>query len=600
MIFTPEQGRRTRPGLWSVLAGSALALAVPGQAAPARDAAELIARARGNLASGDGIAAEIHLRQALAKGAMREEVAAFMGEALLDQDEPEQARDWLGSGMFAPDTAAQGFRSLARLERLAGDLEAAGRAFDRAIALTPKDAAMWVEIGRLRYAGGEHALALEAADHALKLDPENIRALEFQGQIVRDQYGLVPALPWFEAALARAPDDIPVLGEYAATLGDLGRTREMLAVTRRMIAIDPHNARAFYLQAVLAARAGKTRLARSLLNRTGDKLKDLPGAMLLEGILEIRSGNYVLAGDALERLVRLQPDNAAAQVLLARTMFLAGDYRELTARFSELAQRPGASPYLLTVMGRAHEILGQRDLAAPLLDRAAFGHGTRLSAVPESSRIGVLLAAGQFAEAEAAAEQMRAANPGSYDSQTQAGDVQLVMGRAEAALDRYRLAARIRMPENLMLRVTAAYVLSGQQAEAGRLVEEYLRNNPMNREAARLAARLAAETGDWKRARFLLENLKADGGGRDAELLSELSLAQLRTGDAKAAAETGEQAYRLQRANPAAALAWGLSLATLGQNRETAAALLDKACRIMGDHPLVAEGRRRLGAVRKG
>jgi len=602
MIFTPEAGKRAAPGFWTVLAGCVLAGSVlaPGSAAPVQDAAELIASARADLSRGDGLAAEIRLKQALGKGAMREEIAAFMGEALLDQDKPEDAREWLGSGMFTRETAAQGFRNLARLEQTEGDLSAAGMAFDRAIALTPNDAAMWVEIGRLRYAGGEHMLALQASDHALRLDPRNVRALEFRGQIMRDRFGLVSSLPWFEAALAKAPDDLSVLGEYAATLGDLGHTRRMLAITRKMIELDPRNARAFYLQAVMAARAGKTRLARGLLSRTGDELKDLPGAMLLEGVLEIRAGNYVLAGAALERLVKYQPDNATAQTLLARAMFLAGEYREVIHRFSGLAQRPGASPYLLTLVGRTYEILGQRDLAAPLLDQAALGHASGLAVVPESSAIAALLAEGRFAEAETEAERSRAASPGTYDSQAQAGDVQLAMGRGDAALERYRLAARIRMPENLMQRVFAAYMMSGRKAEAGRLVEACLRNNPMNREAARLAAHLAVDAGDWRRARLLLENFGADGGGRDVAALAELSLAQLRDGDARAAAETGKQAYRLQRASPAAALAWGLGLAYLGQDFGTSAALLDKASRIMGNHPLIDEGRRKLARVQGG
>lgn len=601
MISTPDAGRRDRGAsrallaLGAALAGAMLAPAVPGSAASSGKAADLIAGARAYLARGDGIAAEIRLNQALDEGALREDVAAFMGEALLDQNEPGKARSWLAPGQFTPQTAAWGFRMLARLERTEGDLPAASRAFDRAVGLTPRDPELWVEIGRLRYAGGEHLRALQTADYALKLDRSNVRALEFHAQIVRDRYGLAASLPWFKAALNKAPDDLSVLGEYAATLGDMGWAKEMLAVTRKMIALDPDNARAFYLQAVMAARAGNTRLARSLLSRGGEELNDVPGAMLLLGVLEIRAGNPVLAADALEPLVKRQPDNATAQVLLARALFLSGDYKELVRRYADLAGRPGASPYLLTLMGRAYEMLDQRDLAAPLLDRAAMASGTAISVVPESSPIAALLGAGDDRQAEAEAEQWRAASPGNYDSQAQAGDVQLAMGNGEAALQRYRLAARIRMPQNLMLRTVAAYMLAGHRADAERVAVEYLRNNPMDREAARLAAHFAAQRGDWPRARQLLENLRANGAARDVAVLSELSLAQLRTGDGQAAVQTGENAYRLQRASPTAAVAWGLGLAALGQDSGTSAALLTKAQRIMGNHPLIAEGQSRLG-----
>lgn len=76
-----------------------------------------------------------------------------MGEAFIQQDNPDKARNWLEPGQFDTKSAAIGFRALGRLEQQEGNLPAAGRAFDRAIELTPRDATMWVEIGRLRYAG---------------------------------------------------------------------------------------------------------------------------------------------------------------------------------------------------------------------------------------------------------------------------------------------------------------------------------------------------------------------------------------------------------------------------------------------------------------
>ncbi|MCB2061795.1 MAG: tetratricopeptide repeat protein, partial [Novosphingobium sp.] len=161
----------------------------PGLAEPPAQAGQFILAARQYLGHGDGIGAEVQLRRALEAGASRETVAAYMGEAFIQQDALEKARRWLEPGQFSSDSAAVGYRALGKLEQQEGNLPAAGRAFDRAIKLTPRDATMWVEIGRLRYAGTEHVLAIEAADYALELDPQNVRALEFRGQIVRDQLG---------------------------------------------------------------------------------------------------------------------------------------------------------------------------------------------------------------------------------------------------------------------------------------------------------------------------------------------------------------------------------------------------------------------------
>lgn len=544
--------------------------------------AALIGQAGEAIAQGDGIAAEVRLKQALGKGAPREAVAALMGEALIAQGELIRARTWLEPGAFTPDTAAAGFRTLARLEQMEGNLPAAGAAFDRVIALTPRDAEMWVEIGRLRYSGGEHVEALEAAEHAFALDPKNVRVLEFRGQIVRDQQGLVAALPWFEAALAQAPEDVSVLGDYAATLGDLGRAREMLKAVRRMAEIAPGHPRVYYLQAVLAARAGNFALARRLMERVGDQGGDIPGITLLRGVLDLEAGNHVLAAEAFEQLLRRQPANEKVRNLLVRALFQAGEYRQIVRRFAGSAERADAAPYLVTVVARAHEALGERALAAPLLDRAALARPSMVAPVSSSTPVGALLALGQIAEAEAEAEDARAARPGNFDAEAQAGDVQLIAGRGEEALVRYRLAARIRLPESLMLRMVSAYSLAGQGDAAQALIERYLRQNPTSDAAMRLAARQAMEAGAWPRARALLENLEEQGGGRDVRLLTDLSLARLRSGDAAGAEASAARAYRLQRASPLAAQGWGQALAALGRKRALADALLAKAARMIG------------------
>ena len=557
--------------------GLLLAAAVAGQAAPPGGAEALLAQARADLARSDGLAAEVRLKQALAAGAPREAVAARMGEALLDQGQTAKARSWLGPGRFAPGEAAHGWRMLGRLEQREGNLAAAGDAYNQVIALTPRDPALWVDVGRLRYAGGEHSLALEAADHALALDPQHVRALEFKGQFIRDQFGLVAALPWFEAALARDPGDLAVLGEYAATLGDLGLASRMLAVTRDMLQREGGNARALFLQAQLAARAGDMSLARSLLNKTGDRLKGVPAAMLLDGVIELSAGNNLLAIEAFERLVVRQPANAEAQALLARAYYAAGNYRTLVERFAPLAARSDAGPQIITLVARAHEALGQRDLAVPLLERAARAGDRPFSAVPENAPIGALVAVARLGEAEVQAEELRRANPGSAAVQAQAGDVQLALGQAAAALERYRLAARIRMPESLLARMAGALAMAGQADQAGMLVEGFLAQNPSSRLGARLVAGQAAAQGDWPRARLLLGFLRQVGGSGDVRLLTDLSLAELRAGDAQAAEASAREAYRLQPANGAAARAWGMSLEALRQRPTDARALLAKA-----------------------
>lgn len=555
---------------------------------------KLIGQARKAIARGDGIDAEMKLRAALEQGAALPEVNAYMGEALLAQNQRDRARPWLAPGQFAQSSAAEGWRALGLLERLDGNLPASGRAYDKALAMTPDDASLWVDVGRLRYAGGEHLLAIEAADHALGLDGGNVRALEFRGQLVRDRYGLLAAIPWFERAITRDPKDVSVLLEYAATLGELGHASECLTITRRVLELNPRNARAFYLQAVLAARAGEYGLARALLARTRGKLDDQPAVLVLRGITEIAAHNPEAAAEALEAALRMRPDNMRVRELLLRAIMMAGQPRYAILRFADDIADGDASPYMLTTVARAWEALGARQHAGELLDRAARPQTAQLRILGAGNRIGRLLHLGQTGAAQTAAEAMRKSDPGFYDAQALAGDVQLALGHGAEAQQRYVLASQIRLPESLFERRFVAYALARDVQGARELVAAYLGQNPTSRPALRAAAELAAGAGDLGRARTILVWLRDNGGESDVELLADLAMAEAATGDPVASQENALAAYRLQRANPVAAQALGYSYAEAGERPAQARALLDKAQVLLGNTAVISDARRRL------
>ncbi|CDO36720.1 tetratricopeptide repeat protein [Novosphingobium sp. KN65.2] len=601
--------KRRRAGGWqrkalTLLLPALLAVPLALMARPGRgeetSVAALIEEARGAIARGDGIDGEAKLRSALDRGASRADVAAFMGEAYLAQDNRDKAREWLASGTFSPQSAAGGWRALARLERLDGNLGAAGKAFDKALAITPDDAGLWVEIARLRYSGGQHRLAISAAGHALQLDPGNARALEFRGQLARDRYGLLAAMPWFEKALRQAPDDVSVMLEYAATLGDLGRASDCLTLTRQVLKISPGHPRAYYLQAVLAARAGNHELARSLLAHTDDRLDGQPGVLLLRGVSELGVGNPAAASELFERVLRMRPDNRQAQELLARSIYLSGEYRYATLRFRDQIAHDDASPYLLTVVARAYEALGDRQRAGELLDLAARPQAAALRVLPGGNAIGAMLARGEASAAEAQAEAAQRSDPGFFDNLSLAGDVQLALGRPQAAQARYIAAAQIRMPAHLFARRFEAYMMAGDIRGAQQLVGSYLRESSSSREALRAGARLAMVQGDTVRALAVLRWLRDNGGARDVRLLCDLALIEADTGDVEAAEADARAAYRLQRSSPVATQALAYSYASSGRNSRMAAALLDKAQAMLGDTPLIAATRRKLSTPGEG
>jgi tetratricopeptide (TPR) repeat protein len=464
-----------------------------------------------------------------------------------------------------------------------------------------------VDIGRLRYQAGEQHLAAEAVERALTIDPDEPRALQFQAELVRDAQGLAAALPLFERAAKVAPKDLEVLGAYAATLGDLGRYREMLGVARAMVKIDRTDPRAYFLQSVLAARAGRNELARRLLWQAKGAYDDTPAGMLVAGVLEYRAGSTELAVERFDKLADLQPDNDTAMRLLGRALLADGDASEVVARFAEPAARPDASPYLLTLVGRAYEQLDRRDLAAPFLDRAARApsagllpralteagelaiyrsNGDPTAAAVAVPRLRKLLAEGRGREASAYVAEVGRRFPNSSDIEVLSGDVALLGGDAAGALALYRSAAKVRWTAALAERIAAAQTQLGRDKAARAELDDYLAQHPRDGAMAALVGRAAAARGDWRQAAILLGHAaRQPGGTGDARLVADLAEAQLHLGDGARALANARHAYALQRMSPRAT---SVLAEALSDGRSSGAETVLAKARALGGVPALA------------
>lgn len=556
-------------------------------------------QAQASLNNGDGLGAEVALRELLAQGVAQRELAAYLGQAELQQGELVEARRWLGKGDFSPKSAAHGFHMLGRLEMRVGNLPAAGKAFDRSFAALPDNSDLWVDIGRLRYQGGEQAQAIEASKRAVDLDETNPEALLLRAQLVRDSEGLAAALPWFEAGIEQSPGDLDLLGDYAATLGDLGRHRDMLTVVRTMAEIDDRNPQLFYLQAVLAARGADFLLARTLLSRAGPAYAEQPAGLLLSGMIDIENGNFQSAAQTLDRLAAMQPDNQRVRELLVRAISLGLNDSELAHRFDKLARLPSASPYLRLTIARSHEALGQHDLAAPLLDQVARPRSANLIAVQGRTPLAVAvmhkgqggeavqallrgrIVAGQNGQAVTDAEAFRARFPGSADARALAGDARLAAKQPGAALERYRAAAQIRRTWPLVRRMVSAYRATGAGDAAEALLASHLLSDPGNAEASSELAQAAAARGDWVRAALLLDHALDHGSVRDPVLWRNRADAAARLGDADTAYDAAVFAYALMPASRESTLLLAQILSAQGEG-DAAAKLERKARRMAG------------------
>lgn len=548
-----------------LLGGLIAALALVSLAGCDRDGAQQtpVERARAAIASGDPEDARIILERALNEGVSEADVAAYLGEAAMAVGNLDEAARWLAGERFSDETKALGFRMLGRLRMAQGDLPAAGQAYDKSYAADPDNAELWVDIGRLRYSGGEQIQALEAAERAAQLDPGSASALRFRGQLARDAEGMVPGAGWFARALEANPADLDLRVEYAATLGDAGQAREALAVLREGNGWAATTPKGLYVQAVIAARGGNFLLARELLQRSGLDKAGMPSAMMLSGIIDLESENFASAAQMLDRLYRQQPDNGRVVDLFARALMMSGSERELVNRFADRAASPVGSPYLRVLVGRALEALGDRKAAGYFLDLAALGENG-LAVLPTDAPGGATdgqsatgpelrdfvrsaLTQRRVGAAVLSAREFVRRYPGSADAYGMLGDAEIALGNKSAALQAYLQAAKVRRPWTLTVRLAGS---QSDPAAVRKLIEQYVRDNPANGEAAAILADAYASQGEWERAALLLDHAIALGQARVPWVVAARGVAAAQLDDPSAALAYALAAHELQPLNP--------------------------------------------------
>ena len=570
----------------------------------------------------DPVAARAALDKATSLGVPEAETAHLLGHAHWLLGDLDHARDLLSSKMIAAKNRPYADRILSRVYIDMGDTIAAEQALNRALKLTPNDSKLWTEIARFRLVIANQGGAIDAADYALKLDPNNLRALELRGRLVRSQFGVVAALPWFERALQVSPNDVPVLEEYGATLGEAGRYADMLTQARKIISLDSNNARAFYMQAVIAARAGNYDLARRLIPRLGGNFGDLPGPRLLTAIVEYEAGNWNIAVDQLLILVEQQPSNLKVRTLLARTLHKAGAHQDAWEAIAPIVDRPDADSYTVILGARILEALGERIPAAGRLDRATFpsfvtskplterqslaGAASEAQRFPRNANavipyIRLLLANNDTATARSQANQLLDGNGGVVAAQLVSGDVEMAAGNAAGAIAAYERARKIAFTSPTMLRLVAAYRSAGNNAAASKTISEFLDFNPDSLAGQRLWAFDLLDRGQWAEAINWLQRARVRLGYNDAILNANIARAYAGAKKWDDAVREAKLAYRVHPANVMTTQVYGQVLLASGKDKKGAYNLLRKANKLAPDNAEIAKdyaaARKALGKV---
>ncbi|HNW17449.1 MAG TPA: tetratricopeptide repeat protein [Sphingorhabdus lacus] len=569
----------------------------------------------------DSAAALVALNRAQALGAPKAATAHLWGHAYWLDGDLDSAQAALQRNDIPDRYKAYALRIAARVAMDKGDLAQAQSYFDAALQMAPRDSQLWTDLARLRFVQADQKGAIDAVDYAFKLDPQNVRALEFRGRLMRSQFGVVASLPWFERGLQLNPVDIPLLEEYGLSLGDAGRYRDMLAVARKIISLDRTNAKAYYMQAVLAARAGEYELASRILPKAGSNFEQVPAAMLLNAICAYELGNYNKAVDHLQELLGMQPRNRRVRILLAQALYRAGDPLGALDTIKEIASRPDADSYSLMLTARAFEASDQPLRASAPLDDGALATFRPALPLPEpisleaaafeaqrepnNARIvlpyiRLLAAQGNNDAAWTEAVRLQNANPGVADAHVIVGDIEMARGNTQSAVNAYQQARQITFTEPVMLRLVDALGKLDRQKEASETLSAYLQYNPTNLTALRLAGYRHLDVGNWNGAILMLERVRKRLGNNDAILLANLARAYAGANQMGKALGYARTAYDLAPANVMVTQIYGQLELKSGKRPKAAMELLQKAQAMMPENQEVAaQLSRAIAAYRK-
>jgi tetratricopeptide (TPR) repeat protein len=547
------------------------------KAAPGDGAAQLVL-AQAYLELGDGLAADAVLTRAQSAGVSPVRLHAFRGAARLLQGDPGSALS--EATLAGADDRVYAGRVRARALAANGDVAAAQQVLAGAT-----DAGSLADLGRIHFDVGDIGGASEAAARAFAADPHNPAVLTLQGEVIRSRYGLVAALPWFEAALKRDGAYPPALIEYAATLGDAGRYRQAVAAARRALRARPGSPQALYLLAVVAARAGNMDLAKTLIERADDGLGGLPAALLLGGEIDAAQGHDELAVAKWTQVLDQQPDNVAVRRLLAAALLRTGDARSALDTVTPIASRGDADSYALEIASRAAWAAGDRPAAATFHDRAISARRGAAGVIVPGSTVATLsidagnapgdpgrvlalirglIANGDTGGGVARARGLASGMPGSAVAQLVLGDALALAGRPAEAVPLYTRAADLSFDEPTMLRLVDTLGRLGRSADGARTLALYLAQNPQSVTALRIVGRWQAAASDPATAIATLERVRGMVGNRDAGVLADLAAAYGAAGKAQAARDYARAAYALAPMNVDVVSAYATALARLG------------------------------------
>ena len=367
---------------------------------------------------------------------------------------------------------ADAYGELGLVLQAAGFYEAAEHAFLNAQAGAPGAVRWPYYLAHLYQLTGQRGRALERFRHVVDLDPENLPALVWLGEMYLDQGQPVQAEGVYDRALALQPASPAVLAGIGRSA--LAREDAARAVTylERALAVDPGATSLHYSLGMAYRELGRLELAEQYLRQRGGGAPGLPDPLLQQstGLLDsplaherrgsraLSAGRHAEAAEAFRAGLALAPDDPTLRHRLGVALDMAGDTRGALAQFEAAL---AAAPDLADAHFSLGELLARDGRYAEAIARYEAAVESRPGYVDARMALADTLSlAGRLRDAAAEFERVVEADPASDQAWMGRGVALIQLGRHREARDWLDRAQLVHpghpLLTNLLVRILAA------------------------------------------------------------------------------------------------------------------------------------------------
>jgi tetratricopeptide (TPR) repeat protein len=251
-------------------------------------------------------------------------------------------------GSYASEAAVRHYMN-ARLLEQSGRLGEALAEYYRALSFDPRAVDLLVRISQVLAQQQEHGRALEFAERALALAPDDWRALWMQGAARFSTGRAADALAPLERACEIDSTQADVLRTTARVAEAVGRADAAERAWRRLVWVDEEDGEAWFQIAEAEARRGDLVAAEQSLQRADELNPSRPGIVFLRAWLKERAGDLGAAIDLYQNHLRLHDRDDATRRRLVALLVRSDRLDDAYAQSKRVIQAEPKDPDVLQV-----------------------------------------------------------------------------------------------------------------------------------------------------------------------------------------------------------------------------------------------------------